>query len=167
MARYYRGLIFSYRRTLTTGGCVCSQFWTLEVLRLSLLLRNDPFMQRVYFHTNISDTPWKASVAISIYESGSTDNTVTWLRIAEAVWTSAGIPNTVVINGLLTRQTLMDPFSGKFYKQHRIQVGQMSTATSQTRSLAKPLLVPRSTWHPFVMQLWNRFTLAPRGAMTT
>jgi hypothetical protein len=46
----------------------------------------------------------------------------TWLRVAEALWTSAGIRSYVVVNGSLTRQSLMDPYSGKFYKQHRIQV---------------------------------------------
>ncbi|GIL82322.1 hypothetical protein Vretimale_7286 [Volvox reticuliferus] len=96
-------------------------FWILEVLRLALLLRNDPLLQQAYFHNVTTQTNFKSTASISIYESGSQDATVTWLRVAEALWTAAAIPNTVVINGVLTRQTLMDPFSGAFYKQHRIE----------------------------------------------
>ncbi|EFJ46442.1 hypothetical protein VOLCADRAFT_93238 [Volvox carteri f. nagariensis] len=95
-------------------------FWILEVLRLALMLRNDQYLQLAYFN-NDTKPAFTSSVSISIYESGSKDTTTTWLRIAEALWTAAGIPNTVVINGLLTRQTLMDPYSGAFYKQHRIE----------------------------------------------
>ncbi len=100
------------------------QFWIVEVLRLSLMLAKDPSVQRASFPGNRSsvEAVRDHNVAVSIYESGSEDKTGAWLVIAEALWTSAGIPNVVVINGSLTRQTILDPYSGRFYKQHRIGV---------------------------------------------
>ncbi|GFR42516.1 hypothetical protein Agub_g3408, partial [Astrephomene gubernaculifera] len=98
-------------------------YWTLEVLRLALLLQGDQRVLSAFFHntSSVHVPPEKGLTHISIYESGSTDNTVLWLQVAEALWTAAGIRSFVVTNGSLTRQTLMDPYNGKFYKQHRIQ----------------------------------------------
>jgi hypothetical protein len=113
------------------------QFWIVEVLRLSLMLMRDPHVQRASFPGNHStyseETEYNA--AISIYESGSKDRTGAWLVIAEALWTSAGIPNVVVINGSLTRQTILDPYSGRFYKQHRIGVRLLEPHGAQHCSL--------------------------------
>ncbi|GFR42846.1 hypothetical protein Agub_g3804 [Astrephomene gubernaculifera] len=100
-------------------------YWILEVLRLGLLLSGNS-MVLAGFSQNVANAQGSASADgylphISVYESGSKDNTVPWLLVAEQLWGAAGMRTFVVVNGSLTRQMVTDPFSGKYHKQHRIQ----------------------------------------------
>lgn len=147
----------------------------LEVLRLALYLRNDPWLQQATFPNDTAEVKHKSTSYISIYESGSKDSTVTWLKIAEALWTGAGIPNKVVINGKLTRQTLMDPYTGAYYKQHRIEVcaehrrapsdGVLLLLTFVVTACSTWLHSVTLLWIPYMKAAWERTTTSSSSTM--
>ncbi|GFR42847.1 hypothetical protein Agub_g3805 [Astrephomene gubernaculifera] len=100
-------------------------YWILEVLRLGLLLSGNS-MVLAGLSQNVANAQSSASADgylphISVYESGSEDNTVPWLLVAEQLWGAAGMRTFVVVNGSLTRQMVTDPFSGKYQEQRPVQ----------------------------------------------
>ncbi|GIM02330.1 hypothetical protein Vretimale_7210 [Volvox reticuliferus] len=134
-------------------------YWTLEVLRLSLLLQGNHRMLHTYFHniTNIEMARWEGSaVHISVYESGSTDNTAVLLKIAEALWQAAGLKTHVIVNGQMQRGFLLNPFSGKYSKQHKVEYA------AALRNIAlEPLYSSPSGTYDYVLFLNDVFFCAP------
>ncbi|EFJ46405.1 hypothetical protein VOLCADRAFT_105533 [Volvox carteri f. nagariensis] len=157
-----RGLPGRFRYMIAANLKDCEAlmpYWTLEVLRLGFLLQGNSRMLHVYFHNVTADevTAWSGSAAhVSVYESGSKDSTPTWLRIAESLWQAAGMKTSIVVNGPVQRGLVLDPFSGRYSKQHKVQY-----AAALRNAALEPLYNSPSGTYNYVIFLNDVFFCAP------
>ncbi|KAG2483213.1 hypothetical protein HYH03_017911 [Edaphochlamys debaryana] len=96
-------------------------FWNLELLRMVAMLQHG-------YATRAEADPDSASVAVSVYESGSGDSTPIWLDLLTTLLDVMAVPRVVVARGKLRRAD----------KQHRVEF----LAQVRNRLLDQVLLAP-------------------------